>query len=98
VNKEHSRLIQQIRTLEESRVEEPSDSIQISCQLIGKLEASSEYIEDTKNMIAKNDNGQVLRQKLKIMLSYKAGNNPVSALFKNVQVSIDLPKTGAFTE
>lgn len=65
---------------------------------MGKLEATGEYMEDPKNMIARNDLGQVLRQKVKITLSYQAGSNPVSALFKNVQVSIDLPKTGAYCE
>lgn len=49
-------------------------------------------------MIAKNEMGQVLRQKLKITLSYQAGANPISALFKNIQVTLDLPKTGVFSE
>jgi hypothetical protein len=49
-------------------------------------------------MIAKNEMGQVLRQKLKITLSYQAGANPISALFKNIQVTLDLPKTGVYSE
>lgn len=97
-NRQHSELIKQIRALEESRVVEPTDSIQLSCQLVGRIESSHEYIEDTQNMIARDGFGQVLRQKVKITLSYQAGANPISALFKNVQVTLDLPKTGVYCE
>lgn len=98
VNKEHSKLIQQIRTLEENRVDEPTDSLQISCQLTSRLEATNEYIEDPKHIIARNEMQQVLRAKLKISLSYQAGSNPISATFKFVQVVIEPPKTGVFVE
>jgi hypothetical protein len=40
VNAEHARIVKQIRAHEENRQAEPTDSIQVSCQLLSKLEVS----------------------------------------------------------
>jgi 5,10-methylene-tetrahydrofolate dehydrogenase/methenyl tetrahydrofolate cyclohydrolase len=81
-NRLHAQVIKKIREIEETRVSEPTDSIQMACVLVGKLETSAEYVEGQN--LARNDLGQILRQKVKITLSYQPGSNPISALFRNV--------------
>ena len=49
------------------------------------VEASTEYIEDPKGIIARNEAGKVIRMKLKVTIGYK-GNNNSQGNFKNAQV------------
>lgn len=48
------------------------------------IEASNEYIEDPKGIIARNDAGKVIRMKLKVTIGYKGSNNS-QGNFKNIQ-------------
>ena len=47
---------------------------------------SGEYIEDPKNMIARNELGKIPRMKLKISLSFKGSGDPNKSILKNVHV------------
>lgn len=96
---EHSHILKKIKSLEEERQVEPTDSIKLSCQLQRIPEESTEYVEDPRNMIAQNlESGRVLRAKLKVTLSYSPGSNPVSPLFRQVQLNIDCSKETVWCE
>lgn len=47
------------------------------------LEATSEYIEDPKNILAKNELGKTLRMNMKLTLAYK-GSQKEPGSFKNI--------------
>lgn len=83
MNKEHSEILKKIKSLEEDKQVEPTDSIQASTQLTN-LEPTQEYVEDPKGQILTNFGGQILRSKLRLTLSYQPGSNPVSPHFKSV--------------
>jgi len=51
---------------------------------LSSLEKTNEYVEDPKQIILTNEQGQVLRARYKITMSYQPGQNPVSPCFKNV--------------
>ena len=63
---------------------EPSDSIQVSCKLASRIESSNDYIEDPDSKLIRNMQGQLIRQKLQVTLSYSSGSNAQNANFKNV--------------
>lgn len=51
------------------------------------IEGSTDYIEDPKGLIARNDQGRVIRMKMKISLGFKGLPGDTSgSLLKNVQV------------
>ena len=49
---------------------EPSDSIQVSCKLASRIESANDYIEDPDSKLIRNMQGQLIRQKLQVTLSY----------------------------
>lgn len=55
------------------------------------IEGSTEYIEDPKGEIARNQEGRVVRMKVKISLSFKGGIDASQSVLKNVQLQIQLP-------
>ena len=56
------------------------------------MEAANEYVDDPAHVMARSSNGQVLRMKLKLTLSYKpATNYPSVGIFKNTHVHVQLP-------
>ena len=93
MNSEHSKILKQIKHLEDERQEEPTDAIKLTCELQSLLEPTKEYVEDPQKLIAVDPRkGRLLRAKLKITLAYAAGSNPVSPYFRQVQVNIDFNK------
>lgn len=58
----------------------------------------NEYIEDPKKVLARNNDGQILRAKMKITMSYSPGVNPVSPHFKGVQLNIELPPQSTYMD
>jgi hypothetical protein len=67
---------------------EPPEQLVVTPTLASFIEASSEYLEDPQNLIAKNEQGRVIRMKMKVTLSYKgsAGAADGANILKNVQV------------
>jgi hypothetical protein len=55
----------------------------ISPHLSSVIEASTEYIEDPTRMIARNDQGKVIRMKMKVSLSFRAAGDD-SSILKNI--------------
>lgn len=91
MNSEHSKILKQIKHLEDERQEEPTDAIKLTCELQPLLEETKDYVEDPQKLIAVDQRkGRLLRARLKITLAYAAGSNPVSPYFRQVQVNIDL--------
>mgnify|MGYP001806490630 CR=1 FL=1 len=50
------------------------------------IEATNEYIEDSKKILARNEVGKLTRLSLKITLGYKAGSYSVGGVYKNILV------------
>ena len=68
---------------------EPPEQLVVTPTLASFIEASSEYLEDPQNLIAKNEQGRVIRMKMKVTLSYKGSSNSGAEganILKNVQV------------
>jgi hypothetical protein len=65
---------------------EPPEQLVVTPTLASFIEASSEYLEDPQNLIAKNEQGRVIRMKMKVTLSYKgsAGAPDGANILKNV--------------
>jgi hypothetical protein len=61
----------------------------ISTTVSSNIEATAEYMEDPKQMLARNDANRLYRIKTKITLAYKGTSSDVS--FKDVQVHLQLP-------
>jgi len=72
---EHQRLLARIRNHEDDKQAEPPESLVVTPTLASFIEASGEYIEDPKNMIARNEQGRIIRMKLKVTLSYNGGSS-----------------------
>lgn len=87
---EHQRLLARIRSHEDDKQTEPSSHMIISPHLSSVIEASTEYIEDPTRMIARNDQGKVIRMKMKVSLSFRAAGDD-SSILKNIQLQICLP-------
>ena len=77
---------------------EPSDSIQVSCKLASRIESANDYIEDPDSKLVRNMQGQLIRQKLQVTLSYSSGSNAQNANFKNVQLSVVYPEHTIYAE
>ena len=54
---------------------EPPEQLAVAVSLASQVEASGEYIEDPKNMVARNDQGKVVRMKMKVTLSFKGSRD-----------------------
>jgi hypothetical protein len=78
---EHQRLLARIRNHENDKQVEPQEQLVITPTLSSVIEASGDYIEDSKGVIARNEQGKVIRIKLKLSLSFKGG---AGAQLKNV--------------
>ena len=77
---------------------EPMDNLAVSPFLSSQVESSREYVEDPTNSLARTFQGDLIRMKLKLTLSYKAnGGDQEGGLFKNVHVHLDLPSS-VYTE
>ena len=68
---EHQRLLARIRNHEDEKQVEPEEKLIIVPNLSSVVELSNEYIEDPKGIIARNEQGKLIRMKLKIALSLK---------------------------
>ena len=56
------------------------------------VEAANEYVDDPYHNLARSPNGQVLRMKLKVTLSYKPATSYQSVgIFRNTHVHLQLP-------
>ena len=97
VNSEHASLLHKIRQHEEEKQAEPTDAISVSLNLQA-IETCTEYIEDPRKVLARDIGGSLFRCKLKITLSYSSGANPISPLFKFVQVNLEYPSDSVFCE
>jgi hypothetical protein len=50
------------------------------------IEASNEYIDDPKKILARTDYGKILRMSLKITLGYKSSIQNGGGVYKNILV------------
>ena len=80
---EHQKLLARIRSHEDDKQTEPQSQLVINPHLSSVIEASTEYIEDPQRLIARNDQGRVIRMKLKVSLSFRAAPSD-SSILKNV--------------
>lgn len=85
---EHQRLLARIRNHEDEKQVEPPEQLIVTPTLASFIEASSEYLEDPKNLVAKNEQGRVIRMKMKVTISYKGSPSAADGanILKNVQV------------
>jgi hypothetical protein len=73
---------------------EPDDKLVITATIpsgANSIEATSEYVDDPTQSIARNQKGQVLRVKMKITISFSSTTTNSIGFFKNVQISLTLP-------
>lgn len=77
-----------IRNHEDEKQVEPQEQLVITPTLASFIEASSEYLEDPQNLVAKNEQGRVIRMKMKVTISYKGSSSAIDGanILKNVQV------------
>jgi hypothetical protein len=85
---EHQRLLARIRNHEDEKQIEPDDKISIATQISSFIEATNEYIEDSKKILARNEVGKLVRLSLKITLGYKAGSYSAGGVYKNILVQL----------
>lgn len=98
MDEKHQSVMQKIRMQETEQTKMPTDSLSVNLQLSPTVEQSNEYIEDPKNLIARNGMGQLYRCKLKVTLSHQAAPGVASTgYFTNVQVDLSAPK-GVYLE
>ena len=91
MDQEHQRLLARIRNHEDEKQVEPSDKLNVNAVLNQMIEKTSEYVDDPEGVYARNESGQVIRLKLKISLSYFAGQYPYGGCFSNVTLNIQAP-------
>eukprot|EP00347_Sterkiella_histriomuscorum_P008020 403346677 len=87
---EHQRLLARIRNHEDEKQVEPEEKIVINAQLASFVEATRDYIDDPKGVLAKNDKNLVLRMSLKITLGFK-GSGGNKGCFRNILLQLNLP-------
>lgn len=87
---EHQRLLARIRNHEDEKQSEPPEALLVTPSLASFIEASTEYLEDPKNLIARNTQGRIIRLKLKLTLSFKSTEGG-GTLLKNTQITLGLP-------
>ncbi len=68
---EHQKLLARIRSHEDDKQAEPLDKLVVNLNLANCVEVCQEYIDDPESIYARDENGQLLRLKLKITLSYQ---------------------------
>ena len=78
---DHQRLLTRIRNHEDEKQVEPSDKLSVNVQLGSQIESCHEYIDDPQGIYARDEAGKIIRIKLKISLSYFAGQYPYGTFF-----------------
>lgn len=73
---------------------EPTDKLVLQAQLSSVLEATTEYIEDPKQLLARNPQGKLLRMKLKLSIS----NKGPGSLLRNVKVHLSTLPVNVYSE
>lgn len=56
--------------------------------LSSMIETTKEYVEDPKNEFARDENGDMIRMKVKIHLKYFQGSHPLGGVFNNISLNI----------
>ena len=80
---EHQKLLARIRSHEDDKQTEPPSQLIVTPHLSSVIEASTDYMEDPKGIIARNEQGRVIRMKLKVSLGFKASAGD-GAILRNV--------------
>lgn len=98
ISQEHTHILQQIKSHESERQTEPTDQITLSCNLSSRVEACDDYVEDPESKLARSGFNQLIRQRVQVMISYSAGQNPISRNFINVRLTAEHDKHSVYTE